>query len=55
MRDCRLSQRIVILLRVFSKWRIDEHLHLAIENEIDAVRPALVNLEDPGNRDSAAT
>ena len=47
VRDRRLAQRVVVLLRVLAERRVDQHLHFAVQDEVDTVGTALVNLEHP--------
>ena len=43
--DRRLAQRVVVLLRVLAERRVDQQLDVAVHDQVDAVRPALVHLE----------
>src|SRR6202049_4483020 len=45
VRNRRLAHRIVVALRFLAEWSVDQELHVAVQPHVDAVRPALVNLE----------
>src|SRR6185436_11886125 len=46
------AEDVVVHLRMLAEWRVDQELHFAVQDGVEAIRTAFVNLQNWRHRDS---